>query len=259
MRIKLRPGPNYRRDARNEMLSTFGRIEPEVLRSLREQVFPLYLAARPELLPSGPEKIPLDEDPFAWAVRHYRPRVARSIPALVELRRELAAWARRWDFRDAWVLKAARETMRLWSHSPTSAERLEWANLSTGFFARPGKPETRKRALMRVLDFRPEQEMPNEYGTRVNAALNAEVDAFVRAQKTTLKDAAWHGASAKRPEHFNWLARFHLRRESLTEIAADVSKTPQAILQAMRGVARLTGFTLRKPLPGKKKRARRPQ
>lgn len=259
MRIKLRPGPNRKRDARNEVLSAFQRIEPEGLRSLREQVFPLYLAARPEILASGPEKTPHGEDPFEWAVRHYRSRSARSVPARFALRRAFTAWAARWDFKDAWMLDAARETLRLWSQSPTSAERLEWQSVSTGLFKRPATSDERRLAVLHVSEFRQEQETPDEYGARVKAALSAEVDAFVVGQKTMLKDAAWPSVSTKRPEHFDWLARYHLKRESLTEIAASVRTTPPAVLKAIHEIARLTGFTLRKPLPGKKKRARRPQ
>lgn len=259
MRIKLRPGPNRQRDARNELLSAFKRIEPEVLRSLREQVFPLYLVARPEILASGPEKTPHAEDPFAWAVRHYRSRAVRSIPARFELRRAFAAWASKWDFRDAWILNAARETLRLWSHSPASAERMEWQNVSTGLFKRPGTPDERRLAVLHVSEFRQEKETPDEYGTRVKSALNAEVDTFVAAQKELLQKTTWASDSTKRPEHFEWLARYHLKRESLTEIAANLGTTPPAVLKAIHGVARLTGFTLRKPLPGKKKHAHRPQ
>lgn len=111
-RIQLRAGPLRQHDARRAFLTAIETIVPEVLESLRRDVFPRYREAQQESI----------SDRAFW--RRVAMASANRDAYLLPLKQALADWMHRWHLEAAWVEQVARETLEAWTRPGT--EDVAW-------------------------------------------------------------------------------------------------------------------------------------
>lgn len=83
---------------------------------------------------------------------------------------------------------------------------------------------------------------------RIIATLTALLDADLDVVESAYRNQGYQSAPEKRSlEHFEWLARYQLKRETMEEIARGAGVAEQSVSEAINSVKDLLGLALRPP------------
>jgi hypothetical protein len=204
-------------------LSRIERVAPEVLRTLHDEVLPVYRAERAREAPNG---------------------VADS-PGLADT---LDGWARQWHLTDDWLMQDALHTMDWWVRAPQSTARLQWHPDGWGSMVHEPEPLT--------LSWQPTLIRWDEFERHAREAMSryrAEVDAWARERG--LERAPEKNAPRRSRDpgaHFEWLIRYQVQGWTHAKIAQHYARAYDAakrssptVSRALHETAALIGLTLR--------------
>lgn len=251
---------------RRQFLDTVRQIAPQVLVTLRDEVLPTYREAQPLVLNATPRRTLRVHgrrrgrrvNLFDSVLRsHWGPTIALSdrdfASHTASLRDALIRWVDHFGLSAEWTLKVALATLRSWSRHPEALEQLAWEHRRISWDAAVTGEEATFVFRHRYWD--PASETWSDFWQEICAAFN-EYGAFYRKKVEAIAESkGFRRAPQKRAqEHFEWLARYQMKRESLEDISSSVPITRQAVSRAINELAGLIELPLRPPLPGIKKR-----
>jgi hypothetical protein len=265
------PEPNSRQDARASFFRTIKKHRPDVLESLRRDVWPLHRALfRPDRgLPLNQaihkrlgDTVPFDPQAphsynyFVWSWTAFsnidwkalapRPYLDRSL----SLKKAILNWAERFRLTDEWCLDHILATLYEWSQSDQPDNwRCEQRVPLIG-----GDPE--RHFKFEFFAWHVDAEDWASYKKRLNESLNATLLAYRVHQENNAKSRKIRPARKKRAGmHYFWLVDFHIPQAegktlSDTEIAerydGGSGLDRSTVYEAIHSTASLIGLTLRK-------------
>lgn len=273
--------------ARQLFLDSVRDVAPEVLRDLADTPLDAFLATFLQFatVPSlyfmvhahraSSWLLPSDAVPAPIVLGESVP-----VPSFLTEERErrialLRDWARRWELHtsvDDWLLWTAAETVLWWCQCRAARESesvdylpddgREWWH--GGHLEPIQLRDDEKRVAFPAFDWDPQLELKADAAKRIGT----DLDRILHEQLDDIESHA-RGRDMVRPvtkatgsEHFRWLVRWQVRRESYREIAdstGDRNLTQNAIQLAVRETALLVGLTRRRPNPpGAPRKLRRP-
>jgi hypothetical protein len=212
--------PAELRKERGEFLAAIRRLAPQVLASLRDDVF-----RRRRQLSSHRYALELE----GWGESHH---------LLTE------------DLRPAgdWIRSAAWLTLLEWEECPDRLEALEWASQATAthlsrlerLISAVRGSESGELLQLRVKPWDPRTETRMAYESRalgeVKAALAAERARIIAAAEERLMTPA---PRKFRTDHFEWLVQYQVLGLSFNKIAKQSGKARSAVEEAVKGTAKL--------------------
>jgi hypothetical protein len=180
------------------------------------------------------------------------PKVKFDAPELAPIRSQIRQWGHLWQLNDEWCFEYALMWVLLYRHySPSfsDADPETWAAAQNSpnrapsiHFECPGwdcTSETRQEFEARVLKY-------------AEQALREDRDGADRKARAVGLELV---SEKRNPEHFNWLARYQCRNESVAKIWKSLLKNPrkrgpgepsrQSVRQAIERTATEIGLTLR--------------
>lgn len=169
---------------------------------------------------------------FLNAVARCVPEALTTLASLPAADDAVLPWAEHWGFTDTWMLRHARNHVRLWADLPDTVGR--WLSYPTIVSWQPIFPAPPSA-------WSPMSESESAYRARIEAYI-ATVKATPGATPTPER--------RKLDEHFEWLALHHVGRLTYEQIADryyqnDDSPKEKAIGHAITDTAALVGLTLR--------------
>ncbi|MEW6047002.1 MAG: hypothetical protein AB1609_11045 [Bacillota bacterium] len=174
--------------AREMFLATIERDAPEVLRALRDEVYPYF--------------------------------------SRDELQDRLTAWARRWHLCEPWILDKAMDTLALWDDCPAlrAQEPPRW-DAGGGFSWWEPVADAERRIAFEADGWDPAMETRGQARERLLRAFAEAVDRHLDHIATLAENRGWTQVVVKRnrsgePDlHFKWLVQHRVLGWSVREIA----------------------------------------
>ncbi len=223
--------------ARDEFLITVAELAPEVLRSLRDDVLPVFEATNSAELRPRP-----------------RPHWLLAFPD--ELITTLKAWGDCWHLDEEWIYEQALRLLGTWHRYPHFAARepLAWRGLAFAAWEGPrGLPLVFEHAGWIPTETSPKafkeaaRDAFESYLRDYLADMEADVKARPDLERTPIKPSL--------REHLSWLVRYQALEEEWSDITATATREladgrrkpveQQAVEGAVKKTAKLLGLTLR--------------
>jgi hypothetical protein len=164
----------------------------------------------------------------------------------VKDKRGLSAWAKRWHLTDQWCVLLARDTARWWTSHP-SAEGWEFEHQSifAGSFPFTIEP-LRFREFYHDPTWRRRKDFEKYVHEQVRQALKDYCD---RIERGALAAGLKRAPRRRELEHFDWIVRYQIKRESFASIARNGSYKfmggRQTVRKAIVELAEYLELTLR--------------
>lgn len=190
-----------------------------------------------------------DSYPDFLASRDYR----SLLPALRD-------WATRWRLTDDWCVARALQTLDLWALMSPKGRGLEdllkwgWDTNIGNAIDVPLTDEEIENTMV-LPRYEPNWNFLQDTIEAMTASFIVQRDAYIRRVEDLMHQRGWKRKKVlRRPEHFEWLVRYHVLGESTKAIAPSVppnaSKTTaftaNAVYKAITSTADLIGLTLRR-------------
>lgn len=255
-------------EARKLFLDKVAELAPDVKASLFDDILQTYREAYqktqppPEQVsPAGPfgEEVVRQHPPewvsWQWREDHWNGDDSDWPPELSQLRKQVLDWAQRWNLQDPWVLDAVLRTLRVWHKridpgtSPESEQPLKFHpprfidSLATPPF------EFCHQA------WRPQWTTWEAFNEQVRSEFERQLTAYRKAREAEVEEQGLERSpkklkqlEANADQHFDWLVRFQVLKQTQSHIAAQVSRTKRTVQDALRHTAELVGITRRSQL-----------
>ncbi len=170
----------------------------------------------------------------------------------------LGRWSQRWgpaaerpalDLVDDWFVCSGLYTLVAWLRHPL-LRRVSRIMYVPGLLigdARPARLEPYERTIAFDLSWFPVVESLQDAEERLLEECRRRIREDLRAVEADAERRGMVPSRVKRTgrEHFEWLVRYQVRRESFAEIATEIGKTRQAVTEAVKETAALVDLTLR--------------
>ena len=242
-------------DARRTFLEKIEDVAPEVLNSLRDDVFPHYRQP-PELLEESPTPVDEKHRPLAPELRNLiagtaDPKVYDSSLQNEQLRTALSAWARRFNLGEAWVLRAATGTLAMWS---LGVSYNTWIYPAPGYFF--GLTEEERQFAFAHPGWQPDILTRDQIAANTRAAFEIHLKRYLDRieglaaawglERTSEKRSRW-GQDASR--HFEWLVRWQVQGWTQKRLRKEFETHQNTIASAIKVTAGAVGLTRRSRKP----------
>ena len=219
-------------------LSAVRDLKPAAMDSLAAEPLAAYLTAAAHL---GRPAMPNGWDMLA-AVADDDDEVGR---ALVPLREALDRWARRWGLREDWCLFTAFQTVAAWADNPRWRETRTWATAHAGWLA---TRDVERRFRFEHDGWEPTSDTCQEAEAAIRRAFDRELAAYLDRMDDLAKERGFVRTHEKRiTEHYGWLVRVVVGRDSCGEIARELGKNRRTVEQAVNEAAELVGLSVIHP------------
>ena len=226
---------------RHLFLEAVANVEPEVLRSLRQSVFPFCRQA-------------LAEDSENYMKERRRGAFSGwQSPIWEEFELALQAWARSWRLTDHWILEAAKHTAHTWDYVEQLGDEPEPGWLYGRYsYAHPENAQL----LVEARGWEPSDETRQKAEERLRREAKRQIKQHLDRVETHALNLGYKPLPPHRsrepgvtkpkiPRHYRWLAEYQVKRMTQEKIADASSVASRTVGLAIAKLAPEIGLTLR--------------
>lgn len=233
--------------ARKGLMNALRTQAPEAIDDLISRVFPLVEAIAQA-----------KDEGMVWTEDVFHPYAQG--PTLVA-QKALTAWGKTWNLEAAWVLDLVLRSMLNWAKNPRVLQSRTWQSPAADVRELPA--EVPEPPTITLPEFSPSSMAASFYREAVLKLCEEAIEEYVQdvlsAYDGEEKDGKKRWATStevkSNPEHYDWLVRYQVRRESYANIArsCETKTSSQTVTEAVKRTAQLAIIKLRAAPRGRPK------